>query len=449
MNGEKVQVYFDQIQEHILEALDQARFSIKVAMAWITDPVLIGKLAEKARSGVSVELIISEKGIQDEIINLPGLIQLESSGGELFSCGATDFRDGGIMHNKFCIIDFQTIITGSYNWTKQASRNDENITVIHDFEQAEKFNDKFLALKRNGTVLSLLEGSKESDSKISFTATKNLVDPGQSFELHWEVDRADYIEIKDGIGRVGLTGNRVVSVQKDTHFTIIAEWMGERKTTSLLVRIIKEPVLEYRLTYLDPSTHMRVQLLPVSRFPDLFVILEGQTVALEWESVYADTIMINEEEKKDASGKMSFSLDRQKTFTLSAFGIKHVVEKSFSIKPVKLPELNFVRAPLPDKIELKADLDIKTATVPSSLTLTGKSTRIKIPDIHTMKARIKTNQPSLKDIAANSDVPLRQLKKEYKSLRSSKLGAMQKLKEHFAGNTKILHFLKNLIKRHA
>ncbi|TAE00475.1 MAG: hypothetical protein EAZ97_05805 [Bacteroidetes bacterium] len=33
------------------------------------------------------------------------------------------------MHNKFCVIDSDIVLTGSYNWTNQAQRNDENITV--------------------------------------------------------------------------------------------------------------------------------------------------------------------------------------------------------------------------------------------------------------------------------------------------------------------------------
>lgn len=36
------------------------------------------------------------------------------------------------MHHKFCIIDQKIVITGSYNWTKQARNNEENITVIKD-----------------------------------------------------------------------------------------------------------------------------------------------------------------------------------------------------------------------------------------------------------------------------------------------------------------------------
>ena len=41
------------------------------------------------------------------------------------------------MHDKFCVIDNQVVITGSYNWTTNAEfKNDENITVQKDPEQA-------------------------------------------------------------------------------------------------------------------------------------------------------------------------------------------------------------------------------------------------------------------------------------------------------------------------
>jgi hypothetical protein len=51
------------------------------------------------------------------------------------------------MHHKFCVIDRTTVILGSYNWTKQAQANDENITVVTgapDF--AAQYLDAFDAL---------------------------------------------------------------------------------------------------------------------------------------------------------------------------------------------------------------------------------------------------------------------------------------------------------------
>jgi cardiolipin hydrolase len=40
---------------------------------------------------------------------------------------------GGILHHKFMVIDSQFVITGSFNWTSNAtSRNDENFVVLDD-----------------------------------------------------------------------------------------------------------------------------------------------------------------------------------------------------------------------------------------------------------------------------------------------------------------------------
>jgi hypothetical protein len=51
------------------------------------------------------------------------------------------------MHNKFCVIDEQTVINGSYNWTNKAEYNYESITIIHDKELAFQFVDEFRAIK--------------------------------------------------------------------------------------------------------------------------------------------------------------------------------------------------------------------------------------------------------------------------------------------------------------
>jgi phosphatidylserine/phosphatidylglycerophosphate/cardiolipin synthase-like enzyme len=46
----------------------------------------------------------------------------------------------GFIHHKFAIIDKKISITGSYNWSINASKNKENIVVIDDTNIAKKFN---------------------------------------------------------------------------------------------------------------------------------------------------------------------------------------------------------------------------------------------------------------------------------------------------------------------
>lgn len=49
------------------------------------------------------------------------------------------------MHNKFCVIDNQVVLHGSYNWSTNAeTKNDEVITTTHgDLEMATNFSLRF------------------------------------------------------------------------------------------------------------------------------------------------------------------------------------------------------------------------------------------------------------------------------------------------------------------
>lgn len=50
--------------------------------------------------------------------------------------------EGGILHHKFLIIDSTYVVTGSFNWTNNAtSKNDENFVVLDD--QTPKFKQEF------------------------------------------------------------------------------------------------------------------------------------------------------------------------------------------------------------------------------------------------------------------------------------------------------------------
>jgi phosphatidylserine/phosphatidylglycerophosphate/cardiolipin synthase-like enzyme len=56
------------------------------------------------------------------------------------------------MHNKFCVIDYETVITGSYNWTRQAAINEENIVVFKDKKQADQFFESLLTCYIRGPI---------------------------------------------------------------------------------------------------------------------------------------------------------------------------------------------------------------------------------------------------------------------------------------------------------
>ena len=74
------------------------------------------------------------------------------------------------MHNKFCLIDNDTVITGSYNWTFGARYNEENILIIKNEKDVfSKFANQFEKIQpQNVFVLK--------NNKVSLKAIQNIVD---------------------------------------------------------------------------------------------------------------------------------------------------------------------------------------------------------------------------------------------------------------------------------
>ncbi|HCK24832.1 MAG TPA: hypothetical protein DHW31_08655, partial [Bacteroides graminisolvens] len=117
--------FFDGIQDIILDYISHAEDSIKIAMAWFTNPVIFNRLLRVCKRGVSVELLINNDLINNRLNGLP-FNKLIGAGADLYIA-----EPPKLIHNKFCIIDDNLVIDGSYNWTILAEKhNDENIVVI-------------------------------------------------------------------------------------------------------------------------------------------------------------------------------------------------------------------------------------------------------------------------------------------------------------------------------
>ena len=126
-----INAHFLDIQNNILYALDKARVSIIVVMAWFTNELIAEKLIKKRQEGLDVKVAIYDDGVNNNNLKDVPLYRIRS-------------KHGGIMHNKFCVIDNQIVITGSYNWTNNAEfRNEENISIIEDNNTASDYSVKF------------------------------------------------------------------------------------------------------------------------------------------------------------------------------------------------------------------------------------------------------------------------------------------------------------------
>lgn len=132
------QAHFQDIENRILAVLDEAQVSVRLVIAWFTNERLRDKLLEKQAQGVEISIAIYDDGINNRHgVDLTGLNTIRLRRG----------LRGGLMHDKFCIVDNQVVITGSYNWTNNAEfRNDENITVERDPEQATRYSVEYRRL---------------------------------------------------------------------------------------------------------------------------------------------------------------------------------------------------------------------------------------------------------------------------------------------------------------
>ncbi len=133
------EAHFENIQDRIKDELLKARKTVRICVAWLSREVYEPILLEVASKGVQVDLIFN-----DDLINKKNLSPLVGNI-NLYPIKAKIYY--GLMHNKFCIIDEETIITGSYNWSKRAAQHFENIVIIrNDYALVARFMHEFYDL---------------------------------------------------------------------------------------------------------------------------------------------------------------------------------------------------------------------------------------------------------------------------------------------------------------
>jgi len=137
-----VQAYFQNIRISIIDEIEKATKSLKVAVYWFTNHELFELLYQKQLSGVQCELIIHNDYINNRDTGLPFQKLIDAGGRFYFS------DEENPMHNKFCIIDNQVLINGSYNWTYYAeSKNRENVLIIrNEIDVIKSFETEFSKL---------------------------------------------------------------------------------------------------------------------------------------------------------------------------------------------------------------------------------------------------------------------------------------------------------------
>ncbi len=139
LDGSLLEVYFspdDGSAARLIELIAGAQESVYFMAYAFTADDIAQALVERTQAGITVAGVIDQgqannQGSEYESLLAEGLdVRLDGSSGR--------------MHHKVIIIDGQTVVTGSYNFSASAeSRNDENTLVIHNPRIVDQYLNEF------------------------------------------------------------------------------------------------------------------------------------------------------------------------------------------------------------------------------------------------------------------------------------------------------------------
>lgn len=136
--------YFSEIKDIIIDQINSSKYLIWVAVAWFTDKSIYNALINAKNRGVNVQVLLldhaNNKNTSGQYI-LTFSKQIEAHYFKGYNPNQAN------LHHKFCVIDFETVITGSYNWTNSASQNSEDVVLIKDRDMTLEYAEKFIELK--------------------------------------------------------------------------------------------------------------------------------------------------------------------------------------------------------------------------------------------------------------------------------------------------------------
>lgn len=124
-----IQVYFSPkggATEAVVRELNGARRAVRVQAYSFTSQPIAKALLEAKKRGVDVEVVVDKSQRSERYT------EADFTANQ----GIPTFVDDGhaIAHNKIILIDGETILTGSFNFTKAAEeRNAENLLVLKGF----------------------------------------------------------------------------------------------------------------------------------------------------------------------------------------------------------------------------------------------------------------------------------------------------------------------------
>lgn len=169
-------VYFspdDHPSDKLINLIDNAHHKIYAAVYMITDKTIAEALIKAKKRGVDVKVIMDRASFEGSWGK--GKL-LKENNIDLFVFGLhakqkTKFPSA-LMHNKFALIDNQ-LWNGSFNWTKNANKNNqENVILTDNSTLYKRFQKHFDVLKERSEEVKQTRYAHRENRDDLWTQTK-------------------------------------------------------------------------------------------------------------------------------------------------------------------------------------------------------------------------------------------------------------------------------------
>jgi len=146
----------DNISEIIVDLIENEKESIKIAIYTFTNNDISNALIRAYKKGIKIEIITDISSLFNKYSKIKTLL---SQNIDIWSYDKKN--SNSIMHDKFAIFqnnlyNKQIVVTGSYNYTKNATyNNQENIVILYNKDIIEKFIKQFDIIKERSKYLTI------------------------------------------------------------------------------------------------------------------------------------------------------------------------------------------------------------------------------------------------------------------------------------------------------
>jgi phosphatidylserine/phosphatidylglycerophosphate/cardiolipin synthase-like enzyme len=146
-DGVSIQILFapeGRVIDAIINEVNAARSRVRFMAFSFTQDDLGQTMLRRAGQGITIEGIFETRGSETEFSELRAM-----------HCAGLDVRQDGnnfTFHHKVIIIDTETVITGSFNFSENAvTSNDENLLIIKDRDLAAQYIAEYERMKAAAT----------------------------------------------------------------------------------------------------------------------------------------------------------------------------------------------------------------------------------------------------------------------------------------------------------